>query len=150
MNRTRYSVCVVLAVALLAGCTGGGSNAGPTSGAGEGPVTGVDSLIAHMRQAGFRAERADQISQPFLTPLGTVIRVNDEEMQVYRYADETVAAREAARVGSNGRTVGTSQVGWIAPPHFFRKRNLLVIYLGSNEQALLTLSGLLGPQFAGS
>ena len=139
---------LLFAVAIgLTGCAGGrSSGAAPAS---NGSVTDADSLIAHLRESGFRAERADRISQPFFRPTAVVVRVNDEEMQVYEYGDEQTAVTEASRVGANGRSVGTNQVGWIAPPHFFRKRKLLVVYLGSNEQALLTIRGLLGKQFAG-
>lgn len=38
---------------------------------------------------------------------------------------------------------------WIAPPHFFRRRNLIVLYLGSDETTLLKLRGMLGDEFVG-
>jgi len=107
------------------------------------------SLVAHLRQAGLRVESAGQIEQPFFTAKAKVLRIGDSgEAQVYEYASEERAAAEAARVNADG-SIGTSMPMWIAPPHFFRKGSLIVLYLGSDERTLSTLQRLLGAQFAG-
>ena len=115
-----------------------------------GPVRDYASLVEHLQDAGLRVEAAGEVQQPFFTPRARVIRVGDTgEAQVYEYASEQQAAAEASRVNPDG-SIGTSMPMWIAPPHFFRKRSLIVLYLGSDDRTLVPLRGLLGQQFAGS
>ena len=41
------------------------------------------------------------------------------------------------------------RISWIAPPHFFRKERVIVLYLGTDAKVLAVLTELLGAQFAG-
>ncbi len=96
-----------------------------------------------------RVEPAGEVEQPFFSPKAKVVRLGEAgEAQIYEYATEQKAAAEAARVTPQGG-IGTSMPMWIAPPHFFRKGSLLVLYLGTDEKTLLTLRGVLGERFAG-
>jgi hypothetical protein len=114
------------------------------------------SLVEHLRSSGLTVEPAGEIEQPFFTPQARVIRIGTTsnaqprggEAQVYEYATEQQAAADAAKVSSDG-SINGSMPHWIAPPHFFRRRNLLVLYLGSDETTLLNLRGFLGNEFAG-
>jgi hypothetical protein len=107
-----------------------------------------ESLVEHLRSAGLEVESAGEIEQPFFTPKARVIRIGTTgEAQVYEYATEDHAAADAAKVKLDG-SIGGSMPHWIAPPHFFRRRNLIVLYLGSDENTLLSLRGLLGNEFA--
>ena len=38
----------------------------------------------------------------------------------------------------------------VAPPHFFLKERVLVIYVGKDPSVISLLGGVLGPQFAGA
>lgn len=114
-----------------------------------GPVTSYESLVERLRADGLQVEPAGVIEQPFFTPKARVIRIGAAgEAQVYEYPSEEKAAAEAARVQPDG-SIGGSMPLWIAPPHFFRQRNLLVLYLGTDGQTLRTLRRLLGNEFAG-
>ena len=119
--------------------TSGGSGAGTT----------YQSLVEHLRSSGLKVEPAGEIEQPFFTPKARVIRVGSVgEAQVYEYTNEEQAGVDAAKVKTDG-SIGGSMPHWIAPPHFFRRGNLLVLYLGSDETTLLNLRGFLGTEFAG-
>lgn len=119
-------------------------------------ATNYQSLVEHLRSSGFTVEPTGEIEQPFFTPQARVIRIGTTsnaqprggEAQVYEYATEEQAAADAAKVSSDG-SIGGSMPHWIAPPHFFRRGNLLVLYLGSDENTLLNLRGFLGNEFAG-
>lgn len=107
------------------------------------------ALVDHLRSSGLKVESAGQIEQPFFTPKARVIRIGTTgEAQVYEYATEEQAAADAAKVQPDG-SIGGSMPHWIAPPHFFRRRNLIVLYLGTDEPTLLDLRGFLGNEFAG-
>ena len=40
-------------------------------------------------------------------------------------------------------------VDWVAPPHFFLKGRVVVIYVGSDTGIVSLLTNVLGSQFAG-
>ncbi|HXI11169.1 MAG TPA: hypothetical protein VNM92_00790 [Thermoanaerobaculia bacterium] len=111
-------------------------------------VLSYGSLVAQLREGGLRVETLDEIQQPFFTPPARVISIGDGEAQVYEYVDDKSAATEAARVAPNG-SIGGSMPMWIAPPHFFRKGRLIVLYLGSDVRSLGRMRELLGVEFAG-
>ena len=114
-----------------------------------GPVRDYVSLIDNLRAAGATVEPVGEVSQPFFSVPGYVIEVNGEQVQVFEYADEAAANAEAATVSPDGSTVGRTFVGWVAPPHFFTKGRIIVLYAGSNQATLELLQRVLGPQFAG-
>lgn len=121
----------------------GQQSAGGTAG------IGYDDLVGYLRSSGLKVEPLGEIEQPFFTPKARVIRIGTTgEAQVYEYATEELADADAAKVQSNG-SIGGSMPRWIAPPHFFGRRNLLVLYLGTDETTLLNLRRFLGNEFAG-
>ena len=58
------------------------------------------------------------------------------------------AEQDASQIEPDG-SLKTMMITWIAPPHFFRKDRLIVIYLGADPAVLMILTDALGPQFAG-
>lgn len=135
---------LVLAAVGLAGCT---SEEPPVSD-GE-PVADYVSLVDNLRGSGATVESAGEITQPFFSVSGKIIAVNGGDVQVFEYEDAAAAEAEAALVSPDGFSVGTSMVGWIAPPHFYRAGKLIVLYIGDSEAVTGVLEGVLGQQFAG-
>lgn len=139
---------IVFLIVALAACTQAGQ---PTDAS---PETGrvrlsYESLVSTLRQKGLRVEPLGPIDQSFFTPAARVIRIGETgEAQVYEYANVQAAESDARRVNADG-SIGSSMPMWIAPPHFFRKENLLVLYLGTDEKTLSALREMLGAQFAG-
>lgn len=129
----------------LAAC--GGSSTPPTSHGG--PVKDYVSLIDHLRAAGATVVPVGTVTQPFLSVGGQTITVNGQQVQVYEYANEDAANADAARISSDGGTVGNTMVDWIAPPHFYKTGRLIVLYVGTNTSVMQVLGTTLGPQFAG-
>ena len=109
----------------------------------------VDAFTAR----GLTVEAVDTVRQPFLQVPGRVLVVRGgalampAELQVYPYPDAAAAAADAAAIGPDGQPA-TIMVTWIAPPHFFQRGPLLVIYLGDDPAALRLLTELVGPPFA--
>ncbi len=89
------------------------------------------------------------MTQPFFSVNGRVIVVNGGDVQVFEYADAAAAEAERALVSPDGSSVGTSMVGWIAPPHFYKAGRLIVQYVGDSTDAIDVLEAVLGQQFAG-
>ncbi len=106
-------------------------------------------LIKELRSAGLRAERGEEVEQPFLSLKGKMIKIGDQDVQVFQYVDAAQVEAQAARVSPDGDTVGTSKIRWIGSPHFFKQDKLLILYLGEDEKVLKALEAVLGRQFAG-
>lgn len=112
-------------------------------------VTSYASLVEGLRASGLAIESLGDVEQTWFTPRARVIRIGATgEAQIYEYPTEEQAATEAKRVNPDG-SIGTTMPFWIAPPHFFRHRKLLVLYLGSDETSLLKLRAILGNEVAG-
>ena len=127
---------------------GSGKQKSPKPQAGR-AVRDLDTLADALKAQGLNVERAGDVSQPFFSVEGRALTVNGENVQVFRYGTAEAAAKEATQVSPDGSSVGTSMMTWMAPPHFFRKDNLIVLYVGSNGELLRALQSVLGVQFAG-
>lgn len=139
------SIFVALLLLGLVGC--GGSSTPPTSHGG--PVKDYVFLVDHLRGVGATVVPTGSVTQPFFSVPGRVITVNGEQVQIYEYAGEEAANADAARISPDGGTVGNTMVDWIAPPHFYKKGQLIVLYVGTNTSVMKILEMTLGSQVAG-
>jgi len=139
------TMAVVLLLSYGISCT---RQEGPTVSHG-GPVSDYVSLIDNLRAADVTVDPAGDVSQPFFSVEGQVIKVNGEDVQVFEYVDKATAEAEAALVSPDGSSIGTSMVSWIAPPHFYKAGKLIVLYVGENSAITDILERIVGSQFAG-
>jgi hypothetical protein len=111
------------------------------------------SLIDNLRKAGAVVEPGGEVAPDFLSAKRRVISVNDGNVQVWDYDDAAAADAEAALISPDGFSVRTAtkitDLGWIAPPHFYKANKLIVLYVGESEAVTVVLDRVLGPQFAG-
>jgi hypothetical protein len=112
-----------------------------------GPVVDQVSFIDALRKAGFNVTPGSAMTQPFLSIGGQTLAVNTESVQVYEYADEAAATRDASKIQPDATIAGTS-VMWVAQPHFYRAGKLIVLYVGTNAALLTGLDSVLGKPFA--
>jgi hypothetical protein len=107
------------------------------------------SLIEALRAGGAEVELGDSIEQAFFNVTGQIIKVNDQDVQVFEYESAEKMEADAKQVASDGGSIGTSMVTWIEPPHFFKSGRVLVLYVGQDQAVTDLLKGVLGEQFAG-
>ena len=109
------------------------------------------SLLEALRAEGARVEEGAEVEQRFFSVKGKIVKLNGVDVQVYEYSDERAAAGEAKKVAPDASQVGTLSVGWApeAPPHFYTKGRVIVLYTGSDSVVTDPLERTLGPQFAG-
>jgi hypothetical protein len=107
------------------------------------------SLVDNLQASGATVEPTGEVAQPFFSVAAQIIKINDEDVQVFEYADEAAADIEAALVAPDGGSIGTSMVSWLATPHFYKSGRLIVLYIGDNAEIIRLLESALGPQFAG-
>ncbi|HEY0493569.1 MAG TPA: hypothetical protein VGD57_08890 [Candidatus Dormibacteraeota bacterium] len=141
---------ILLFVALLLTACG----SGPTASHG-GPVQDQVSLIDGLRK-NVTVDISGAIQQPFLHPdSGTTIRLSGgpltapADVQLFEYGSAKAATADAHQVRSDGSGTATTQISWVAPPHFFLKGRVLAIYVGNDPAVLKLLGSSLGSQFAG-
>ena len=135
---------------LLSAC---GTVQGPQSHGG--PVQDQVSLIDALRKT-VTVDISGTISQPFLSPQsGTAVRLSGgplttpADAQLFEYRSASAAGADANQIRRDGSGTATTQISWIAPPHFFLKGRVLVLYVGSDAAVVSLLNSVLGTQFAG-
>lgn len=136
------AVFAALLVAALAACA---HNPTQTNG----PLLDYDGLVAAFRAQGARVAPGGAVEQPFFSAAGRFLGVNGEDVQVFEYGDSEAARAEAARVSPDGSAIGTARPFWAAPPHFYRRDRIIVLYVGEAAAVRAPLEAVLGPQFAG-
>lgn len=165
----RLGVCLTVLTAMATACVGGQPPRGgpgtpsptpPRGGPGTPSPTparlDLATLLRSARDAGITVRRVTPISEPFFAGRGHTLSLNGTgPIEVFEYASAEAAAAEAARVAADGYSTRggpgepAAQIEWIAPPHFFRRGSVMVVYLGSDTAVLAWLRGTLGRQFAG-
>jgi hypothetical protein len=97
------------------------------------------------------------IAQPFLHPdSGTTVQLSGgtlaapADLQLFEYGSSAAAGADAHQIRADGSGTATTTVDWVAPPHFFLKGRVLVIYVGKDPATINLLTSVLGTQFAGS
>lgn len=108
-----------------------------------------------LQTADFTPELKEKIEVPYFTPKGQVMNLLKGKIQVFEYASNLQAKTEAGYVSPDGYIIsrpqqGTTEVTWNAPPHFYRKGRIIVIYIGDNKEELSVLETIMGTEFAGA
>src|SRR5712692_2798970 len=121
-----------------------------------GPVQDQVSLIDALRKS-VTVDISGTVAQPFLHPQsGTTVGLSGTalaapaDVQLFEYASATDAQADAHQIRADGSGTATTIVDWVAPPHFFLKGRVLLIYVGNDSAVVSLLRNLLGAQFAGS
>ena len=143
-------IFIALAFAILAASCS--STSTPDINGSEGqsePGADVFDLLGELESSGAVVENAGDISQPFLSVEGQIVKLAGVEIQVFEYADASAALAQTEMISSDGSSVGTTMISWVEAPHFYLKDRFLVIYVGSDSATIETLVEVLGPQFAG-
>lgn len=115
------------------------------------PATVEDqaSFLAALQASNATAEIADSVTQDFFSPEGSIITVNEQDIQVFEYENKEAMENEASQVAPDGGSIGTSMVAWMDAPHFYKAGRIIVLYIGSDKTTLDLLEKVIGLQFAG-
>jgi hypothetical protein len=110
---------------------------------------GTDEFIEALSDQGVDTEKGAPVEQAFFSVTGSFINFDSDSVQVFEYDSAEAMENDAALIAPDGGSIGTSMVHWVAPPHFYKKGRLLVLYTGENTDTLKLLETVLGSQFAG-
>lgn len=114
-----------------------------------GAVRDYVSFIDTLRSKGSQVTPAGEIAQSFFSVSGNAITVNEEQIQVFEYASMADANKDVLKVSKDGTTIANTMISWVAPPHFYQKDRIIVLYVGNNQEIRYLLDSIFGKQFAG-
>ena len=145
--RMRYFAAAALASSIVSvwGCDGNS----PTA---PGALVSTDVLVRGLEDQGIRVVRIEEMarqSHPYFSVTATRLSVAGENVYSFQYASAQAADRDAAEIAPDGYRVGNAHVDWIGPPRFYKKDQLIVLYVGSNRAVIEPLDRLLGAPVAG-
>lgn len=107
-------------------------------------IGGYVELVDALRAAGATVEATEEVEQAFFSMKGQKIKVNDAEIQVFEYSDETARKADSDQISPDGTNIGTSMITWVNQPNFWAKGRIIVLYVGKDAATIDLLSGSLG------
>jgi hypothetical protein len=102
-----------------------------------------------MRKAGITYEVLGKNGPSLLLVPSIKLKILDEEVNVYTYKDNIELELEAMTFDKTGGLVNGTEIDWVSMPHFYKKGNILVAYIGKNNSIIEALKALLGYEFSG-
>lgn len=145
MGRDRCVFAFILFVA-SAGFGCGGTPTGPTG------VSSTDALVRTLQDRGLEVVRMEEMPRsafPFFSVPADRLIVEGDNVHVFEFRSSRSADADAALVSPDGTTIGTSHVDWIDSPSFYKRDQLIVLYVGRTTRVLAVLEEVLGAPFAG-
>lgn len=88
------------------------------------------------------------IDIPF-TGESVMAEIKGEPYRFFRYETAEAAQADRATISVDGKEIGGKKMSWDGPVHIFFLNKRIVIYVGSNADALSTIEQVFGPQIAG-
>ena len=104
----------------------------------------VASLVSALEASGAEVELAELVNQPFFPVEGQILKVDEQDIQVFVFPDEESRQQASALISEDGSSVGRSMIDWIDQPNFWATQNLIVLYVGQDSNLIDLLNEILG------
>jgi hypothetical protein len=156
-----WRVLIAALVLLLTSCTWRshshpkppGSVSSPSPGQTE-SIFDLAAFVGALENQGLSVKVVPETSESFFSGHASGVRVGKRLVRVIEYRSAALMQREAAGVSPDGYQVQSERsdvmVEWVAPPHFFKRGRVIVLFLGKDPSLISAIQSVLGPQFAGS
>jgi hypothetical protein len=147
--RVSFAACAVLPLAVLASSCEHANPVGPSA------LTSTGALVSALQAQGATVRTGEMLPNalPCLSVTGQVVFVNSGTVNAFAYPTAAAADRDASKVPPDASgTTGdgcASRITWVAPPHFYKRDQVIVVYAGLAEDVLDPLENVLGTPFAG-
>ena len=132
-------------ICLLAACSGLPGEQLPSSR----PIQDAGDLLRALQEAGAEPGLTQGDLQAALGESGSVLRVDEAEIQVYEYPSQADREAVSERIGPDGLLEGGTLI-WQGHPNIWGTGRLIVAYVGTDGGVILLLSGLLGDPLTAS
>lgn len=116
-------------------------------------ITEYEKLILNLEDISFSVVEED-VGEDILQGQRKWLTINDEEnISVYLYKNSEKMEEDASYIHEGGTSytngIKNVEISWVSYPHFFKKGNIIVLYVGENQEIINTLEEIIGLQFAG-
>jgi len=110
-------------------------------------------LLTELREMGYDVD-AKSVQEDILQGQRKWLTMDEtENVSVYLYASPRKMEQDASYIdeGGSGYTNGRKsvEISWVSYPHFYRKGNIIVLYVGEDAHIISALEEIMGDQFAG-
>ena len=111
----------------------------------------INQLVNAVRAKGLEVslgpETSPQTNGYFRVSSRDVI-VADARLKGFEYRTSGEADADAALISADGQPNPRAHIGWVSAPHFFKRGQLIVLYVGCADRILQTLEQLMGAAIA--
>jgi hypothetical protein len=106
-----------------------------------------------MKDIGYEFKVQD-VQQDFLPTTRKRMIMGNIVIDIYLFNSDEKMESEASNIDSGGCSYNNGfkiiNVSWVSFPHFYKKGNLIVQYVGEDEKIMSDLTDIFGEQFAGN
>lgn len=115
--------------------------------------TAYNDLITNLEKADFNVI-AEDVEKDILQGQRKWLTINENEnISVYLYESSEKMEEDASYIHEGGSSYSNGkndvEISWVSLPHFFKKDNIIVLYVGENPEIINALKEIVGSQFAG-
>ncbi|GAE35158.1 hypothetical protein [Halalkalibacter akibai] len=109
-----------------------------------------NEFISQFEKSDFEFNIIDQVDIEInFAASQTILKLDDGRIHIFEFRDPIEMENESLFVSKDGFRIGHSFYSWVSQPHFYKKGNIIVLYVGENKEIIRCLDKLLGKPFAG-
>lgn len=113
---------------------------------------GIEQFQNEMKLKNYNFE-LQAVGKDFLPTTRKRMIIGNEALDIYLFSSNKKMENKAKFIDSYGSGYNNGsramKVSWIAPPHFYKRGNIIVQYVGGNKKITSDLKSIFGEQFAG-
>lgn len=115
---------------------------------------GSERFASDMKSKNYKFELKD-VQEDFLPTVRRRLIINNknEAIDIYLYNNSNDMEADSKRIDNGGCSYvngnKSKKVSWSSIPHFYKKGNIIIQYIGINEKIISDLKDICGEQFAG-
>ncbi len=113
-------------------------------------VINSQEFIKFIEKSGYKITTSKQDGNAILTGSLTIVNINGNTIGIYEYKSSEDMEQEAKTIRADGSMIGNTIYDWKSKPHFYKRENIIVSYIGENKEILEIIEKFMGQQFAGA
>ncbi len=95
-------------------------------------------------KAGYKINSTKEDKKGVLSGALTVVSMDGDILGVYEYKDSQSMEQDAKTIRNDGSMIGNTIYEFVSKPHFYKKGNIIVTYIGENKETLSRLEKFWG------
>lgn len=113
-------------------------------------VINSQEFIKFIEKSGYKTNTSKQDGNAILTGSLTIVNINGNTIGIYEYKSSEDMEQDAKNIRADGSMIGNTIYDWKSKPHFYKRGNIIVSYIGENKEVLEIIEKFMGRQFAGA